>query len=164
MALKAYAALTLNGTALDGDTSVNQIGGVDVSDGHIEVYEVRWGASVPTANTAGRLGKAELAPVVFSKRIDQTTPLLYEGLFTNMLVDGRVKLFDNDPDSGEVQHRFTLAITKARIQAIDSRSPDTHDPGTTAHPAREMVTIVGGSVTWRDEVKGIEYAHAVTPR
>ena len=164
MALNAYAALTLNGTALDGDTSVSQLGGVDVSDHHIEVYEVRWGASVATAGSAVRPGRAELAPVAVSKRIDQTTPLLYQGLLTGHGGGRRYQAVRERSEHGAARHRFTLAIAKARIQSIDSRSPDTFDLGTTADPAREVVTIAAGTMTWRDEVTGVEYTHTVAAR
>jgi type VI secretion system secreted protein Hcp len=157
MALNSYAQLSLNGTALSGDVAVAEMGGVDVSADHIEVNEVRWGAAVPATSTTARYGKPELQPIVLLKRVDQTTPMLYQGLFTNMSVDGDIKLFEPDPDNGNTRHRFTIKIAKARIRSIASWSPDTLDPAELARPAREVVTIAAASVNWRDEVYGTEY-------
>lgn len=164
MALNSYAQLTLNGSALSGDVTVFEIGSVDVSADHIEIHEVRWGAAVPVASSTARPGKPALQPVVITKRIDQTTPLLYQALFTNMAVDGDIKLFDSDPDSGGTRHRFTVKIAKARIQSIDSCSPDTFEPAVMTRPAREVVTIAAASVNWRDEVNGVEYQRDASAR
>jgi hypothetical protein len=66
-ALNAYAALQANGTALDGDVTMETIGGVDVSSDHIEIYQIEHNI------TPGK-NKLISGPIVLQKRIDQTTP------------------------------------------------------------------------------------------
>lgn len=164
MALNSYARLRVNGTALDGDTMLQQIGGVDVSSDHLEVYEVRWGSGVPAATVTGRPGRLEMQPILITKRVDQATPRLYQALATNAAVDGDIKLFETHPQDGTSRHRFTLVIAKARIQSIASCSPDTLDAALSTRPAREVVAIAATSVTYRDEVHSVEYQQDVSAR
>ena len=164
MAFNSYARLTLNGTPLAGDTTVAEIGGVDVSADHIEVYEVRWGSASAMASADGRPGRAQVQPVLITKRVDQSTPRLYQAMMTNAAIDGAIKLFDTHPDSGEVRHRFTLTLAKARIQSITSCSPDTLDTAVAARPAREVVAIAAATLTYSDEVNSVEYRQDLSPR
>jgi type VI secretion system Hcp family effector len=157
MALNAYARLTINGQALQGDTSVQAMGSVDVSSDHIEVSELRWGSAVPAAASGGRTGRAEMLPVLITKRIDQTTPRLYEALVKNSQVEGEIKIFDTDPNDGTTRHRFTLVLGRGRLQSVTSSSPDTLDPAFSARPPREVVAITATSLTYRDEIHSVEY-------
>ena len=162
MALNSYANLTVNGTELTGDTSIGVIGGEDVSSGHIEVFEVRWGSVMPPAGAAR--GRLEMQPVVLTKRVDQTTPLLYQAMASNGVIMGTVKLFDTHPDSGETRLRFTLTLGKGRVQSIASCSPDGLDPAMASRPAREVVTISVSSLTYADVVGSTEYTQDITGR
>ena len=162
MALPSYARFTLNGVTLEGDTSIGVMGGVDVSSEHIEVFEVRWGTAVPpTGSTRSRL---DVQPVLITKRVDQSTPRLYEAMGRSTVLEGDIKLFDTHPASGETRHRFTLTIGKARVQGIESCSPDSLNPDTASRPAREVVTITAASLTYRDEVSNTEYTQEMTAR
>lgn len=162
MALNAYANLTVNGTALQGDTSIAVIGGVDVSADHIELFEVRWGSVMPTGGSAR--GRLDMQPVVLTKRIDQTTPLLYKAMAENSRLDGEIKLFDTHPDSGETRHRFTLIVMRGRVQSIASASPDSLDPALASRPAREVLTLTVGSLTYQDEVASVSYTQELVGR
>jgi type VI secretion system Hcp family effector len=164
MALNSYARLTLNGAALSGDTTQNTVGGVDVSADHIEVHEVRWGSTMPTIVGSGRTGTFRLEPIRITKRIDKATPRLYAALGGNMSVAGDIKLFDTNPEDGTTRHRFTLTITKGRIQSIASWSPDVYDPAMSAQPPREVVELTAPTVRYRDEVSGVEHEQNLIAR
>lgn len=164
MALNAYAELTLDGNALSGDVSLSTLGGVDVSSDHIECFEVRWGArwgaEVREQRTVSRTARPEpssLLPVSLLKPVDRTTPLFYRGLRESHRVSGDIKLFDNDPDSGETRHRFTIRITDGRIQSIQSVSPDALDPALANRLPSETVEILPRIIAYMDEIDGIEY-------
>ena len=48
----AFAQFESNGSVLEGETSVEEIGGVDVSTGHIEVFEFRQSCLLYTSDAA----------------------------------------------------------------------------------------------------------------
>lgn len=159
MALNSYFMATLGGTALAGDTTMATIGGVDVSADHMELYEVKWGTRVGTEGQAHRASShRRILPVRIMKRIDQTTPLLYQGLKQNQRLDGDIKIFDNHPDSGETRHRFTVRLTQARILSIESCTPDAFDADVSNRPPYELVELVPHTIDYVDEVNSIEFS------
>lgn len=158
MALNAYIAMLANGEALDGDTSISDIAGIDVSNDHIECFSVSWGSHLNSASSSSRRrGGITKLPVSLLKPIDKTTPLLYEALSTNQRIDGSIKLFDTDPDSGSTRHRFTVKLDQARLISIESVSPNTLNPDTAALPPTEQVEMLAHTLTYIDEINGVEY-------
>ena len=157
MALNFYCAFTLGGTALNGDVTMESIGGVDVSSDHIDGYELRFGTRVSTEGQAHRASShRRILPVRIMKRIDQTTPLLYQGLKQNQRLDGDIKIFDNDPDSGETRHRFTVRLTQARILSIESSVPDACDADESNRPPYEVCEFVPHTIAYVDEINSAE--------
>ena len=163
MALNAYAQLSVNGTALTGDTMLIEIGGVDVSTDHIEIYELIFGSSRGISGKTGRArGHRQLSPIEMAKPTDQTTPLLYEALSENQRIDGDIKLFDADPDGGEIRHRFTISLTKARVSSLTTVSPDVYDAEASSRPIYDLLEITAGTITYTDLVNGVEYTDSAT--
>ena len=146
-ALNGYAQLYVNGELLDGDVTIGQIGGLDVSSGYIEIYEIN----------QNLLGKAKSAPITIMKRIDQTTPTLASAVAEEKVVSGEVLLFDNDPDTGETRHRFTISLSGGFAVESSIVLPDAFDPQQSNRPPYEYLQIAPASYTLRDEVSGVEY-------
>jgi hypothetical protein len=69
--LPAFAQLTWNGSAFEGDTSVGSIGGTDVSADHIELFAVSWGTQL---GSRGQQQEARVEPILLTKPLDRTTP------------------------------------------------------------------------------------------
>ena len=158
MALNFYCAFTLNGTALDGDSTMNEIGGVDVSADHIEGYKLTFGTRVGTEGQSHRASShRRILPVRINKRIDATTPLLYQGLKENQRLDGDIKIFDTDPDDGATRHRFTVRITQARILGIESQVPDAFDADESNRPPSEVLEVVPHTIAYIDEIHSTEF-------
>ena len=158
MALNTFAAFELGGTALAGDTTMATIGGVDVSADHVELYEVKFGTRIGTEGQAHRASShRRILPVRIMKRMDQTTPLLYQGLKQNQRLDGDIKIFDNDPDSGETRHRFTVRLTQCRILSIESCTPDAFDADESNRPAYEIIELVPHTIAYVDEINSAEF-------
>ena len=158
MALNFYCAFELGGAALSGDTTMAEIGGVDVSADHIEGYELKFGTRVSTEGQAHRASShRRILPVRIMKRIDQTTPLLYQGLKQNQRLDGDIKIFDNDQDSGATQHRFTVRLTQCRILAIESCVPDAFDADESNRPPYEVFELVPHTIAYVDEINSQEF-------
>ncbi|MGF1645051.1 MAG: type VI secretion system tube protein Hcp [Thiotrichales bacterium] len=153
MALLSYAALNVNGTALSGDTTHATFGGVDVSADHIELAEVGFGSRATADAVTHRIStRRQILPVRLTKRIDQTTPELYQALATHARIDGDIKLFDTSPVDGSTRHRFTVTITGGRILAIESFSPDAFDPSQSVRPHYERIELAPHTITYADVV------------
>lgn len=165
MALNAYAALTYNGTALAGDVTMTTIGGVDVSADHIECYQVKWGSRVGTEGQSHRASSfLRVLPIALMKRIDGTTPELYQALSENATIAGDIKVFDTNPEDGITRHRFTITISGARILSIESCSPDAFDADVSNRPPYEVIEIVPHTITYTDVVFSKEYTCAWNER
>jgi type VI secretion system Hcp family effector len=91
------------------------------------------------------------------KRVDGTTPELYQALTTNATISGDIKIFDTNPEDGTTRHRFTITIAGARILAIESRSPDAFDADQSNRPPYEVVEVVPHTITYTDVVNSKEY-------
>jgi type VI secretion system secreted protein Hcp len=157
MALNAYAELTANGDILECNTSVPHIADIDVSSDHIECFSVSWGSRLNTLSSTRRRGRVTKLPVTLLKPIDKSTPLLYQAMATNQRIDGPVKIFDVDPESGVTRHFFTVKLERATIISLESKSPNTLNSDTAASPPSEQVELSAYTLTYIDEINEIEY-------
>jgi type VI secretion system Hcp family effector len=154
-----FGAFQLNGTDLTGDVTVSSIGGVDVSTGHIEIHALTFGSRllIPEGQGLRAASRRTNLPVRLTKRTDRTTPLLYRGLRQNARLDGDIRIFDTDPDTGETRHRFTLRLGQARITSVESHVPDAFDVGGPARPPVDVVELVPHTIGYIDEVHSVEF-------
>jgi type VI secretion system secreted protein Hcp len=68
-------------------------------------------------------GKRQHKPVVVTKRIDKSTPLLYQGIVTNKnFPTVRLEFYQRN-DTGEVENYYTILLTNASIASVRSESP-----------------------------------------
>ena len=158
MALNSYAELTVDGSLLDGDTSITEIGGIDVSSNHIECFSVSWGSRLSNRSSSGRRrSKVNKLPITILKPIDKSTPLLYRAIATNQIISCTVKIFGLDSDTGETRHVFTLKLEQARIYSLKSVSPNTLNADTASLPPTEQMELLAQTLTYTDEINSIEY-------
>ena len=152
--LNAYAFLTVDGVALEGDPTIDTIGGEDVSTA-IEcpsaVYELYVGPRGAVART----------PVTIRKRVDKSSPLLAKALAQNQRVDGEIRFYQSDADTGLTARSYTLTITIGKVSAIRSWLPDRSDAETTDLPMLEEVSVVYQSLTVTDAASGTSYVISV---
>ena len=80
----------------------------------------------------------------------------------NQRIDGDIKLFDADPDGGEIRHRFTISLTKARVSSLTTVSPDVYDAEASSRPIYDLLEITAGTITYTDLVNGVEYTDSAT--
>jgi type VI secretion system Hcp family effector len=154
MALNVYLEGEAEGIgAFDGDSSMSEIGGVDVSSNHVEVYEFNAGSRVGTEGQAHRASShRRILPVRFEKRTDQTTPLFYQALKENKAFTGTFKFFDND-QTGETRHRFSVTVTNARILSVETKSPDAFDADESNRPIYDVIEIVPHTIAYEDLIE-----------
>jgi type VI secretion system Hcp family effector len=158
MALNAYAELLVDGELLDGDTSVNEMGGIDVSSDHIECFSVSWGSRLNNRTPSRRRrNKVNKQPITILKPIDKTTPLLYQAIATNQRIDCTLKIFGINSDTGETVHAFTLKLDQATLISLKSLSPNTLNADTALLPLTDQLELLAQTLTYTDEINGIEY-------
>lgn len=156
-AFNSYLELTCNGSAIDGKSSVSEIGGLNVSQ-MIEVYSFGMNLSVPVDISTGQTrGGRSYKPVRLLKRIDKSTPLIAQALATNQNCEAVIRFFDNDPDQGQTRHFFTITLEQARIVAVMPVSPSTLDPASANSPFTESVSIAFGIIRFTDEIDSTEF-------
>ncbi|GAB5544723.1 MAG: type VI secretion system tube protein Hcp [Sandaracinaceae bacterium] len=153
MALNAYAALTWNGTALDGDSTMSEIGGVDVSSDHIEVYQLNWGTVIGHERQASLSAAHRTAePLVFEQRLDGTVPQWHQALTENATIAGTFKIFDTNPEDGATRERFNITIEGGRVVSVQGESPDAFDADQSNKPCYVRVKVTYHTITYEDMV------------
>lgn len=114
-----YASIDIDGTTITGYTSISSISGIDISDGFIEFFtyrhEIKTGDSGDVTRVSARI---TAGPITITKRIDQATPLLAQGLIQNSLVEGFILFFWRDPDTGLTIEAFKVTFTQGRIISL----------------------------------------------
>jgi len=158
MALNFYIRLELNGSVVDGDTTMNEIGGMDVSSEHLEGYAFYHEVSSSMESGAHRASAHGIrGPVSFVKRIDQASPLIMQAWAQNQDVTAWITFFDNDPDSGETRQRYRYHLTQGRIIAVRTEMLNVFLPEGQMAPVMERVTIAYNALRVRDLVQNREF-------
>ena len=150
-ALNAYMRLTLNGTAVTGEVSVNQLGGVDVSSDHIECHAVN------LELIGGGTSRLQATPLKIVKRIDQSTPLLARALSRNEVVQGTLRYFRLNTDTGETEEYFNIVIDAGRVSSVRHWTPNNLDPAASQYPFMEEVSFTFQRLTFKDLIFGAEH-------
>ena len=128
-------------------------------EGEIEVLSYSHEITSPRDAASGLpTGKRQHSPIVITKEIDKSTPLLFRSLTTNEnLSDVTLEFFrQNQEGDGTMQHYFTVKMTNANISRTGQHPPD---PGHDDHPLESIAftyqkiqwTWVDGGVTAEDD-------------
>ena len=141
-----YLELTLNGEAIEGEPTVTTMGGVDVSSA-IEclafTHDVFRSGAHPTHK-----------PILITKRVDKSTPLLYKGLFQNQAGEATIRFFRKNTSTGETEHFQTITLSNLRIGSVRRWQPSTLDPVGAQQPLLEEVTLLYQEITIEDVLSG----------
>ncbi|BCX47669.1 Hcp family type VI secretion system effector [Haloferula helveola] len=150
-ALPAFAEINMGGTDLEGEHSYPTFGGIDVST-MIQVTAFRH--EVLRGISAGRVEGLSHKPITITKPIDKATPLLYRAISDEQTGTVRLNFFNNDPDTGQTQHFFTIELTGAKIVRVQPWLASTYDPAAANLPPQEEVTIYYDTMTITSESGG----------
>lgn len=112
-----------------------------------------------TKETGSVTGHARFDPVVITKEIDRSSPLLQRALVTNEMVT--VVLTYYRYKDGLEQHYYTIELTEATVVEYTAQVKFTLDEQTEQYPPLEMVGFAFGKikVTWEEH--GIMYTYSL---
>ena len=151
MAMNTYLFLEADGNAIQGDPLVQSVGGLEVEDS-IEAmafyHEVATATESTTSSTARTSGRSSHGPISFVKRIDRSTPILLDAWANNRRIDGVIKFFRNNSDSGIVEKHYEITITNGRITSDRTEMMNNNFQEGAAVPVLERVSITYETIEW----------------
>ena len=155
MAETVHLYLKANGTDIQGESTQISLN----RENSIECLSFR--DSVRTAREAGSgmaTGRRTYEPIVITKRIDKSSPLLAKALCQNETIDAVFKFFRPAlTGDGTTQQFFTVTLRQGRMSHVVRTSPDSFDPASAQRPPTEEVGFVFHSIAWRYEEGGVEW-------
>lgn len=138
-----FLDLQINGNDIKGSGS-NIVADIDLSN-LIEVDSLRGGVIVPVdPNTGQPTGQARYQPIVITKDIDVSSPLISQGLVTSPVVVAEFHYLRHQL-TGEIVNYYNIKIEQARITSIREYSLRMDD-GTVRH--MEEVSFIFQKITW----------------
>jgi type VI secretion system Hcp family effector len=156
MSFNAYLALKLNGTDVVGEPFITQMGAVDVSRA-IELHSCTFGIAFEGVESTRRgTGQRVHQPFRARKRVDASTPLLYQGLAQNQQADAVVHCFRVDPSSGVPENHLDVELQRGRIVAVSGHLADRFDAAQAGRPLEEELAIVYHTIVFRHLPSGVE--------
>ncbi|MHA2171061.1 MAG: type VI secretion system tube protein TssD [Candidatus Kariarchaeaceae archaeon] len=97
------------------------------------------------------------SPIVFTKRIDQSSPLLFKALSNNEVVsEAEFRYFRPNKADGSTQHYYSIKIMNGYISGIRTFSMTDYTTGATLN--MEEVSVVYQSIEWTYVPDGIQFA------
>jgi type VI secretion system secreted protein Hcp len=111
---------------------------------------------VPQDSSGGvSSGKRVHGPIIITKDVDRSTPLLYMAMVTNeRLTKVTIKYYRTDP-IGAQQNHFTVELENAVIVAIEASQPNYLDTSKEKFTYTEEVSIAYQKITWTWEDGGV---------
>ncbi len=118
-------------------------------EGQIQVIAVLHEIISPRDAASGQAtGKRQHKPVVITKEIDRSTPLLRQALVTNESLPECQLQFLKTMSNGAEKCYFTIKLVNASITSASFVMPNIKDPATKNLPEREELTLVYQKIEW----------------
>lgn len=147
MAIQAYIKIKANGSDLAGSS-------VDTKDhgDFCDVITFEMGSEVNRELTTGRAtGRRQHKPLVVVKPLDKASPLLFQALVQNQVIEAELELWRDKPKGGGREKYYTYELTEGRVVGIEQFAPEDDSPlanrGTMERLSISFQKIV---VTWQD--------------
>lgn len=155
MAQAVQAFLTANGQPINGESTQEAFCGIDMAQS-IECVSWDYGVSSPTEPQTGlSAGRRSHDPIVITKRIDASSPLLFKACCQNVRIEGVFMFFRPSIDgTGDTEHFYSVEITGGRIARIKQTSPNVEEPGASTTPPMETIAITFSQIMPRYERGG----------
>jgi type VI secretion system secreted protein Hcp len=150
MALNAYLRLT-------GTTQGQILGPVTLAgkEDTIEVLQAQHLVHRPLDAVTGQpTSNKKHKPVKITKRVDQTSPLLFNMWITNEIITSCQLDFYQPGSQGQEVLFYTIELENAVIASIRLEQPNTLDPALSTYPITEELTFVYGKITTTHQPSG----------
>jgi type VI secretion system secreted protein Hcp len=155
MAETVHLTLKHQGKQIEGESTQHTLG----RDKTIEC--VSYAQHVQTAREAGSAmatGRRQHMPIVITKRIDKSSPILMKALTDNQSLEAEFKFFRPNPSGdGTTEQFYTVVLKDARISEIKQHVPDAFSPAAHAAPPMEEVQFVFHTINWTFNPSGAQH-------
>ncbi len=160
MALNVYLRLKINGSDIEGDTTLAEL------EGFIECLSYQAGVASPVDKTTGTsripsrsgrtAGRHQHDPIVFWKRINKSSPILLKALCRGEQVNSAEFRFYRPDPIGREEHFYTVLIENGYISSVQQISESEVVGGHMNFPVEE-VEITFAKITWTSETDGMSF-------
>jgi type VI secretion system secreted protein Hcp len=157
MSLPAYCRIEgdAQGLITEGNMSEESVG-PGWQEGHedeIRVQSFTQEVTVPhEAHSTGPSGHRRNGPVVITKEVDKSTPLLHQALVQNELLTKVEFTFFRASSTGVAELFFKITLEDATVSSIRDMLPDTLDAGNTRFPMTQEVKFMFRKIEWSHEL------------
>ena len=171
------ACLTLTASAVAEQDAYLKIKGAKLGDikggvtlkgreHSIEVTAIEHQVTVPTDVGSGMAtGKRQHKPLVITKPVDQSSPLLHTALATNENLSEVTLQFYRMNNKGAEENYYTITLKNARIVGIRHVMHDNTDATKQRLPAQEEISFSYAEITWTWTDGGVTSTDSVvTPK
>lgn len=151
-AINAFMQLQCNGSDIEGDSTFPGV------ENYIELVSFGANVSIPfDPASGGRVGTHSYRPIRVLKRVDKSTPLIFQALTTGQSCNATIKFFRPDNSIGTMEHFFTVQLEQAYISSIMPTLHSTLDINNVSLPVLESLSIIFGVITITYEDGGITH-------
>ncbi len=144
MALAVHLFMKANGSDVHGEstiTSMERADSIECIAYHDHVTTQRQGG------TGAATGRRVHDPIVFTKRLDKATPLLFKALCNAEDMEGEFRFYRPTPSGdGSTEHFQSVNFTGGRITDIKREIHNVLDPGSVNTPALETVHLMFSTI------------------
>lgn len=149
-----HLTLTLNGTTIEGDSTIISLGREDT----IECFS--FSQSGFTSTDRGSATR-NYRPITIRKRIDKASPLLMQAWAQNHQGTAVFRFYRPNQNTGQTEHHYTIELSFARITAVSTTLPDTLDPDTASLPQLEIVSFEFDQIEYTDEINNTSFTDSL---
>jgi type VI secretion system secreted protein Hcp len=137
--------------AIDGSGEVGE------REGTILVQAVDHCVEIPTDSRGMSSGRRVHRPLVITKEIDKSSPMLYQALCTGeRLLEVKLDWFRID-ETGTEELYYSVQLKNALISKVKPWMPNAMDASMSGFRHMEDVSIIYEKIIWTWELDGIEY-------
>ena len=146
-----HLMLQIDGTDIEGESTITSLD----RENTIEVWSYRYEVITPREDSTGlATGRRQHSPIVITKRIDKSSPLLFKALAQNEPVtSGEFRFYRPDPaGSGAEEHYMTVLIEFGYVSSYRTFTLSDYSCGGTQ--LMEEISFVFQDITITYEIGG----------